>query len=332
MTKNAKNPVTQAESPVEPQANEYDYLAGETGQDFGEVEVGGKKWRTLQLFHEDHKTRRKTSLENGGFGIRTADEPVPGMGERWEVPYANGSKDEMLTFQTFTGALVGWTEKYTALKGTMPGDDGTEKAYFMPVPVFVNDDEIASAKNSGSLNAKAEIRSASCIDLFFVLKGDPNRNVFRMRLKNFELVSKFAAQLNAARALAQKANAPVCAIWFEWKLADAVEVGKAPNTAMVNGIELASTAVDNSMKATKTEYFGQVNEHGAEIPGLKARSEEVKAFLDDPADPYFIKAAKQLKGNNLARLPSIPSFARLLPPGVQARPNAQVIEAETVTL
>ena len=332
MSKSAKNATPETPvAPPEPTVDEFDYLSGETGQDFGEVEVGGKKWRTLQLFHEDHKTRRRTPLENGGFGIRTSDEPVPGMGERWEVPYANGSKDEMLTFQTFTGALVGWTEKYTALKGTMPGDDGAEKAYFMPVPAFVNDDEIASAKNSGSLNAKAEIRSASCIDLFFVLKGDPNRNVFRMRLKNFELVSKFAAQLNAARALAQKANAPVCAIWFEWKLADAVEVGKAPNTAMVNGIELASTAVDNSMKASRTEYFGQVTEHGAEIPGLKARSEEVKAFLDDPADPYMLHKAKELRGNSMARLPALPSFARLLPPGVQARPNAQVIEAE-VTL
>ena len=77
---------------------------------------------------------------------------------------------------------------------------------------------------------------------------------------------------------------------------------------MVNGIELASTGVDNTMKASRTEYFGQVNEHGAEIPGLKARSEEVKAFLDDPADPYFIKAAKQLKGNNLARLPAMASL------------------------
>ncbi len=327
MTTKTKPQTTQPETPVD----EFDYLAGESGQDFGEVEVGGKKWRTLQLFHEDHKTRRKTSLENGGFGIRITDEPVPGMGEVWDVPYASGEKEQMSTFQTFTAALVGWTEKYTALKGTSPDTDGKEKAYFQPVPIFVNDDEIASAKVSGAIPSAAKLRSSSCIDLFFVLKGDPNRNVFRLRIKNYDLLVKFAPQLNAARALAQKANAPMCAIWFEWKLADAIEVGKGVEKAIVNGIELGSTGVDNSMKATRPEYFGQVNEHGAEIPGLKARSEEVKAFLDDPADPYFIKAAKQLKGNSLARLPAMPSFSRLLPPSPTTQPNAQVIEAE-VTL
>jgi hypothetical protein len=155
--------------------------------------------------------------------------------------------------------------------------------------------------------------------------------VFRLRIKNYDLLVKFAATLNAARALAQKANAPLCAIWLEWKLADAIEVGKGVEKAIVNGIELASTTVENSMKASRTEYFGQVDEHGGEIPGLKARSEEVKAFLDDPADPYFIKAAKQLKGNNLARLPAMPSFARLLPPSPTHVTN-NVIEAETVTL
>jgi hypothetical protein len=51
-----------------------------------------------------------------------------------------------------------------------------------------------------------------------------------------------------------------------------------------------------------------------------------------PADPYFIKAAKQLKGNNLARLPSMPSFARLLPPSPTTTVVNNVIEAETVTL
>jgi len=333
MSKNSKNATPEIETPIAPPAIEEDnFLASETGQDFGDVEVGGKKWRTLQLFHEDHKTRRRTPIEMGGFGIRTADEPVPGMGERWEVPYASGGKEEMLTFSAFSAYLVGWTEKYTAMKGTVPGDDGKEKSYFQPVPAFVNDDEIASAKQSGALHQSADIRSSSCVDLFFVLKGDPKRNVFRLRLKNHELVAKFAATLNAARALAQKASAPVCAICFEWKLADAIEVGKAPNTAMVNGIELASTTVDNSMKASRTEYFGQVDEHGGEIPGLKARSEEVKAFLDDPADPYFIKAAKQLRGNNMARLPAMPSFARLLPPTAHtAQPNTQVIEGE-VTL
>ena len=332
MSKSVKNAISEIETPITPPAVEEDnFLAAETGQDFGDVEVGGKKWRTLQLFHEDHKTRRKTPIEMGGFGIRVTDEPVPGMGEIWDVPYANGSKDSMSTFTAFTGALVGWSEKYTALKGTMPGDDGAEKSYFQPIPAFVNDDEISAAKRTGALHQNAELRSSSCVDMFFVLKGDPKRNVFRLRLKNHELVAKFAATLNAARALAQKANAPVCAIWFEWKLSDALEVGKAPNTALVNGIELASTTVENSMKASRTEYFGQVDEHGAEIPGLKARSEEVKAFLDDPADPYFIKAAKQLRGNSMARLPAMPSFARLLPPTAPTTVNNMVIEGE-VTL
>ena len=263
MSKSVKNAISEIETPITPPAVEEDnFLAAETGQDFGDVEVGGKKWRTLQLFHEDHKTRRKTPIEMGGFGIRVTDEPVPGMGEIWDVPYANGSKDSMSTFTAFTGALVGWSEKYTALKGTMPGDDGAEKSYFQPIPAFVNDDEISAAKRTGALHQNAELRSSSCVDMFFVLKGDPKRNVFRLRLKNHELVAKFAATLNAARALAQKANAPVCAIWFEWKLSDALEVGKAPNTALVNGIELASTTVETSMKATKTEYFGQVDEHG----------------------------------------------------------------------
>lgn len=329
MSKNVKNATP--ETPIAPPVEEDNFLAAETGQDFGDVEVGGKKWRTLQLFHEDHKTRRKTPIEMGGFGIRVTDEPVPGMGEIWDVPYANGSKDSMSTFTAFTGALVGWSEKYTALKGTMPGDDGAEKSYFQPIPAFVNDDEISAAKRTGALHQNAELRSSSCVDMFFVLKGDPKRNVFRLRLKNHELVAKFAATLNAARAFAQKANAPVCAIFFEWKLADAIEVGKAPNTALVNGIELASTTVENSMKASRTEYFGQVDEHGAEIPGLKARSEEVKAFLDDPADPYFIKAAKQLRGNSMARLPAMPSFARLLPPTAPTTVNNMVIEGE-VTL
>jgi hypothetical protein len=334
MSKSIKNasPTEILETPIAPPAVEEDnFLAAETGQDFGDVEVGGKKWRTLQVFHEDHKTRRRTPLEMGGFGIRTADEPVPGMGEKWDVPYASGEKEEMLTFNSFTGALIGWTEKYTAMKGTAHDAEGKEKAYFQPVPVFVNDDEIASAKASGALPQSAKLRSTSCIDLFFVLKGDPNRNVFRLRIKNYDLLVKFAATLNAARALAQKANAPLCAIWLEWKLADAIEVGKGVEKAIVNGIELASTTVENSMKASRTEYFGQVDEHGGEIPGLKARSEEVKAFLDDPADPYFIKAAKQLKGNNLARLPAMPSFARLLPPSPTHVTN-NVIEAETVTL
>lgn len=331
MSKNSKNATPEIETPIAPPVEEDNFLAAETGQDFGAVEVGGKKWRTLQVFHEDHKTRRKTPIEMGGFGIRVTDEPVPGMGEVWDVPYANGSKDSMSTFTTFTGALVGWSEKYTALKGTMPGDDGAEKSYFQPIPAFVNDDEIAAAKRNGALHQNAELRSSSCVDMFFVLKGDPKRNVFRLRIKNHELVAKFAATLNAARALAQKAVAPVCAIWFEWKLSDALEVGKAPNTALVNGIELASTTVENSMKASRTEYFGQVDEHGGEIPGLKARSEEVKAFLDDPADPYFIKAAKQLRGNNMARLPAMPSFARLLPPTAPTTVNNTVIEGE-VTL
>lgn len=332
MSKSVKNATpTEIETPIVPPVEEDNFLAAETGQDFGEVEVGGKKWRTLQIFHEDHKTRRKTPIEMGGFGIRMTDEPVPGMGEVWDVPYANGSKDSMSTFTTFTAALVGWSEKYTALKGTMPGDDGAEKSYFQPIPAFVNDDEISAAKRNGALHQNAELRSSSCVDLFFVLKGDSKRNVFRLRLKNHELVAKFAATLNATRALAQKANAPVCAIWFEWKLADALEVGKASNTAMVNGIELASATVENAMKASRTEYFGQVDEHGNEVPGLKARSEEVKAFLDDPADPYFIKAAKQLRGNSLNRLPAMPSFARLLPPTAPTTVNNMVIEGE-VTL
>ena len=197
------------------------------GEDIAEQEIGFAGSGRLQLFNSDNKTRRKTSLRDGGYAIKDNNGTAPHIGPLEEIPFP-ARTEQMRVAKSLEVAFIGISPQFYIIKDSSNPDYKTNTTYSS---VFV---DVTGTKFS----------CRTVIDIYVAIKADAERKIWQLRAKGhitksatvlLKEVRRLTATFNAAKSkeLNRKIAAHDFALWYNLGLGEEFEAGKKPNTSMV---------------------------------------------------------------------------------------------------
>lgn len=201
--------------------NELDFL--NLGADLNEMTVDTNGFRKVQHFNPNHTLHAKTSIADGGYGIKNelGDAPILANSKVETIKHQGGRQTVFRTATELNVALIGWTSKYWLCEYDDPATPGKRVVnitadYFKP-------DELPGA------NGKCR----QGITFFITLQDDPERQLWAIDFRGFN-VQEAEKLIFAAKALAnelgRKAGAKVAVHpfvhWLKLGVGEARLVGK----------------------------------------------------------------------------------------------------------
>lgn len=169
--------------------NELDFL--NIGADLNEMAVDAGGFRKVQHFNPNHTLHAKTSIADGGYGIKNelGDAPALKNSKVETIKHQGGRQTIFRTTTELDVALIGWTSKYWVCEYDDPATPGKRVSnitadYFKP-------------EDLPGTNAKCR----QCITFFIVLHDDPERQLWAIDFRGFN-VQEAEKLIFSAKALA----------------------------------------------------------------------------------------------------------------------------------
>lgn len=285
--------------------NDFSYLASDGGPDFELASEGG--FKTITWFNCDTKYRNKTVIRDGGWGIPNPNDDAPPIGEAVMLPLSDTQKPYMIS-PSVEVSIIGWTKSYIVVEGTATDQETGQSRYIRtPVPNWIS-----------GLPEGLKMRSG--MDLFLMLRADDSRSLYRVAIKNHDVIAKTTLMIASARMIAARAAKQVGIsamsarlLWLSIGPGESFLSGKKPSQSLVTPLQLTDPGPDYTSVLLSRDDVAIANAH----------ADTVKKHLD--LDPYYIEHRSSRRRDYLDGV--VPGVLSLASP---ARGDAQVVDAEEI--